>query len=430
MPNNIQPVNFFGAEQQGIDQRKRIAEALQQQAMQPNGGTDVVGGWAVQKSPWEGVGKLAQALSSAKIHKDVQAEQQDLLTKQQGAQSGDLQRLISAMQGTPAQTIQPDPQEAMQSADFGTPPVGPANIPAQNPQQALMGAIPQMQSPMGQQMGSQIMGQMAGSMVPKKPEPFTLAPGAVRYDSNGQPIAFGQPEMPAKPPAPAPFNLAPGHTRYDETGKALVTAPDKPEAPAKVPPGYRMAQDGSSMEAIPGGPADLKLQGAFNQDTAALSGSTSSMDRLANAANELMRHPGLKGITGLRGAIPNIPGSDAANAQAKLNTLKSQVGFGVLQDMRNNSRTGGALGSVSDAEGKRLEANLASLENAQSEDQMRESLQNILDYTGGAKVRLQQAFNMKHGGAPSTAVPQRRSTDRLSPEETKELEDLRKRFGR
>ena len=99
----------------------------------------------------------------------------------------------------------------------------------------------------------------------------------------------------------------------------------------------------------------------------------------------------------------------AADAQAKLNTLKSQVAFGVLQDMRNNSKTGGALGSVSDAEGKRLEANLAALENAQSEKQMKESLQKIIEYTQGAKERLQSAYNLRHGGktqqAQSEAAP-------------------------
>lgn len=164
----------------------------------------------------------------------------------------------------------------------------------------------------------------------------------------------------------------------------------------KPSPGYRYTADGN-LEAIPGGPADLKLQGAFNQDTAALGGMTNSMDRLAAAANEAMKHPGLKSITGLRGMVPNVPGSAAADAQARLNTLKSQVGFSVLQDMRNNSKTGGALGSVSDAEGKRLEANLAALENAQSYGAMVESLQKIIDYTAEAKTRFRSAYNMKHG---------------------------------
>lgn len=165
----------------------------------------------------------------------------------------------------------------------------------------------------------------------------------------------------------------------------------------KVPQGYRQTEDGN-LQAISGGPADLKMQGALNQDTQSLNSGVSAMDRLAAAANELKSAPGLGGVTGLRGAIPNIPGSQAANAEALLNTLKSQVAFGVLQDMRNNSKTGGALGNVSDAEGKRLEANLAALEKAQSYEQMTASLQKIIDYTGGAKDRLREAYNLKHNG--------------------------------
>lgn len=163
----------------------------------------------------------------------------------------------------------------------------------------------------------------------------------------------------------------------------------------KIPPGYR--QKDGNLEAIPGGPADQKLQGALNTDTAMLTGSNAAFDRLGSSANALLNHPGLAGITGLRGKIPNIPGSAAADAEAQLNTLKSQVGFGVMQELRNNSKSGSSgLGALSDAEGKRLENNLAALDKAQSIDQMKSSLKSIVDYSGGAKDRLRETFNMKH----------------------------------
>ena len=175
-------------------------------------------------------------------------------------------------------------------------------------------------------------------------------------------------------------------------------------AQGKTPPGYRATPEGN-LVAIPGGPADLKLQGALNQDTQALTGSISSMDRLATAANEVLNHPGLKGIYGLRGVVPNVPGTDAADAAALLQTLKSQVGFGVLQDMRNNSKTGGALGSVSDKENAMLQANLAALDKAQSVEQAMKSLKKIVEYTNGAKDRLRGAYNMKHNASSPTPAP-------------------------
>ena len=176
----------------------------------------------------------------------------------------------------------------------------------------------------------------------------------------------------------------------------------------KPPQGYSWGpkdeKGNPTLLIVKGGPADLKQTGMLNADTQALTGAVSGFDRLAAAANQVLNHPGLPGITGISGKLPNMPGGKAADAEALLGTLKSQVGFGVLQDMRNNSKTGGALGSVSDAEGKRLESNLASLEKAQSLPQFQESLRQIVDYAEKAKDRMREAYNLKHGDA-STGSP-------------------------
>ena len=164
-----------------------------------------------------------------------------------------------------------------------------------------------------------------------------------------------------------------------------------------VPSGYEYDETGKNLRPIKGGPADFKQAGTFNTDTSTLQSSMADLDRLGASANELLMHKGLGGITGIQGAFPNIPGGKAADAEAKLETLKSQVGFGVLQAMRNASKTGGALGNVSDAEGKRLEANLAALAKAQSIEQFQESLKKIVDFTQGAKDRLANAYNMRYG---------------------------------
>ena len=65
--------------------------------------------------------------------------------------------------------------------------------------------------------------------------------------------------------------------------------------------------------------------------------------------------------------------------------------------MRAMSPTGGALGNVSDNEGKRLEANLASLEKAQSWQELRGALKQISDYATESKGNLQQGFNDDFG---------------------------------
>lgn len=186
---------------------------------------------------------------------------------------------------------------------------------------------------------------------------------------------------------------------------------------ATVPSGYRMTATGD-LEPIPGGPADFKREGAFNADVASMSATESALNRLAEEANALKAAPGLGGITGIRGVLPDIPGTDAANARAKLDTLKSQVAFGTLQAMRDASKTGGALGAVSEKELKLLESNLAAIGTAQSKEEFEKALSQIVKYTDEAKSRSRSAFNMKHqsgtGGAPKgAAVPVRSEEDAM-----------------
>lgn len=143
---------------------------------------------------------------------------------------------------------------------------------------------------------------------------------------------------------------------------------------------------------------DAERQAAFPKNQAAVTAGNAELDRLAEAAQEVLNAPGLDRITGIPGALPNIPGSDAANAQAKLDALKSQVGFSVLQNMRNNSPTGGALGQVSDRENEMLQNNLAALSRTQSGPEYRKQLQKIIDYANGSKARRLEALQATYGG--------------------------------
>lgn len=176
------------------------------------------------------------------------------------------------------------------------------------------------------------------------------------------------------------------------------------EKPKDPPAGYRSVS-GGNLEAIPGGPADVKVQAAKDKDTGALSSSIADMDRLASQANDILSAPGLDKNYGMMGMIPNRPGGDAANAQALFDTLKSQTAFNVLQNMKNNSKTGGAIGPVSNYEEKMLQDNLAALGKSQSSDQVREQLKKIIDYTEGAKGRANAAFNTKYGNPSSSQIP-------------------------
>jgi len=83
--------------------------------------------------------------------------------------------------------------------------------------------------------------------------------------------------------------------------------------------------------------------------------------------------------TGFGSWLSFIPTSDARDLNAELTTLKANVGFQELTAMRDASKTGGALGNVSDTEIKLLTNTLAALDTGQSPERFKENLQEILD---------------------------------------------------
>lgn len=171
----------------------------------------------------------------------------------------------------------------------------------------------------------------------------------------------------------------------------------------KPPSGYRKTSDGG-LEAIPGGPADTKIQGQFNADTATLQQSESALDRLSSQVN-LVKNSELGKITGIPGVFPNIPGGSAANAKARLEALKYQIGFNVLQEMKNASKTNASgLGQITEKEHIYLQNQLGSLERAQSEEEIRRVLDDISKFADESKGRIRAAYNLKHKdrvGAPT-----------------------------
>lgn len=199
----------------------------------------------------------------------------------------------------------------------------------------------------------------------------------------------------------------------------------------KAPPGWQRTADGRGLEPIPGGPADVKAQGKFNQDIASMNATESAMNELAQQANALKEHGGLDAAVGWQSMFPTMPGSKAANAEALLETLRSKTAFGTLQAMRDASKTGGALGAVSEKELKLLESNLAALSKAQSPEQFRQQLDAIVKYAEGAKGRTREAFNMTHNGR---ATPQQQgySADDLMHTAQKHgisVEEVKRRLG-
>jgi hypothetical protein len=74
---------------------------------------------------------------------------------------------------------------------------------------------------------------------------------------------------------------------------------------------------------------------------------------------------------GFMGSIlKDVAGTQAADVKAMTTTIKANIGFDRLQQMREASPTGGALGQVSNQEISNLQAVLGNLEQSQSEEQL------------------------------------------------------------
>lgn len=171
--------------------------------------------------------------------------------------------------------------------------------------------------------------------------------------------------------------------------KAAAEERAKPKAPA----GYRFTDQGS-LEKIPGGPKDDTDKMKMNADIAVQKAGT-----VTQKVDQALGQTGFFS-TGLTGTILGaIPGTNAYDLDRTLDTIKANIGFNELQQMRMASPTGGALGQVAVQELNMLQAVLSSLEKGQSEAQLRSGLQAVKKHYENWKNTVIKASNEGNQGA-------------------------------
>jgi hypothetical protein len=100
--------------------------------------------------------------------------------------------------------------------------------------------------------------------------------------------------------------------------------------------------------------------------------------RIRDAVTDILPHVSnmTVGAASYLGAVRGTPQRDF---QAAADYLKSNIGFSELTEMREASKTGGALGQVSNIELQLLTSALGSLDVGQSPEAFKRQLQNIMD---------------------------------------------------
>lgn len=225
--------------------------------------------------------------------------------------------------------------------------------------------------------------------------------------------------------------------QYMQTDEGIVALPKTLQAPyaprgtlvsdaggnplgkqaGKAPPGYRVKPDGS-MEAVPGGPADIKagLEGDRRQRAKdAADAQAESVLGSVKEARALVGHT----TAGIGGLASVVPATTARDLQAKLTTIKANLGFDRLQEMRLASPTGGALGQVAVQELTALQATVASLDQYQSPGELKAALDKIEKHYNRWQETIGNAKKVG-GGGPGNSEQDERA----------ELEALRNRFKR
>jgi len=144
---------------------------------------------------------------------------------------------------------------------------------------------------------------------------------------------------------------------------------------AATPAGFRWTTTGD-LEAIPGGPADIKGQKEEEKSSSLRRAAVSQADRIIATVDQASAKVGPL-TTGLGAKTRDIPGSPAKDLASDLRTIKANLGFAELQAMRQASPTGGALGQIAVQELEALQATLASLDQEQSPTQLKANLEKV-----------------------------------------------------
>jgi len=189
------------------------------------------------------------------------------------------------------------------------------------------------------------------------------------------------------------MDMNPKSATYKQTLDEIQKTP-VPNAPGEMEtPEAKLAFEGKKLEQK----SQFELEKAYPVKKASVEATTGDIDAQIARAKALREHAGLSGITG--GVFGRVGSVSAAStsAQADLNQLKAKAGFEALQSMRDRSPTGGALGNVSDTEGRRLEASAAALEQAQGTEDFQSKLDRYIEDLERSKKSLKNAFDSQYG---------------------------------
>lgn len=130
-----------------------------------------------------------------------------------------------------------------------------------------------------------------------------------------------------------------------------------------------------------------EAKGSKDEKNSQRAAALETADRAIITAEELINHPGLESATGIGSVFATAPGSPAADFETALESFQSQVFLNQVEKMRG-------MGTLTEAEGKKIAAALGSLSLKQSDAQLKKNLQIISDIFKEGKKRTRIKYGM------------------------------------
>lgn len=259
-----------------------------------------------------------------------------------------------------------------------------------------------------------------GGVLNPSAAPLPAAPGKPYVPPQEQAIWNS---MEAGQPTPAPSGgllagvPSPKTAQKIQEGQADVSVKQQQASPIleKVPQGAFAYQ--AVVDAVNAGAPDkaLELKAATDKQAISAKNTFSSFARDKSVADRsiddalkiLNEYPNTS--SGIIGSLAqHLPTSAASRLENTIKTVKAHIKIDKLQEIRNNSPTGGAFGNVSDEENRTLESTLGSLSLEQPQQDLIRNLQRIKEISDERYTTYSQALKSDYGldvSQPSTKAP-------------------------
>lgn len=179
------------------------------------------------------------------------------------------------------------------------------------------------------------------------------------------------------------FGIADGQAAYKTRSGEIKFGPAGTtiKNEGTIPPGYRAVRDPNGnlerVEPIPGSKAEREANDLAEKKTKAdrIKGEVgTTVGNALDDIDRLMKSATLPTTGAIGSRLASMPGTAAHDISQALSTVGANISFSQLQQMRESSPTGGALGNVTEGEQKMLQNSFAALSQSQSTEQFKTNL--------------------------------------------------------